>query len=247
MKLPYADNPAPATFLIGGTGAGKTELALNLSVYKARRYQNSTLIDFDIVNPFFRVRKLREEIEKHNVSVICPMARVVSGDIPALPAAAWGAVENLSLPIVCDVGGGEPGLRPLARMSELAAARGANVFFVINPYRPGFAQPDEMTTNFHHMCGLSAMKATHIVANPNIGSETSCEIFTDGLRRVREFADSIGLPLAFAVAAENVAVELATRAADLPDFVELAGLPLFVLERYWSVPWHFGTVPDESS
>ncbi|PKL47936.1 MAG: hypothetical protein CVV42_11630 [Candidatus Riflebacteria bacterium HGW-Riflebacteria-2] len=244
MNLPFADNPAPATFLIGGTGAGKTELALNLSLYKARRYQNSTLIDFDIVNPFFRVRKLRDEVEKHNVSVICPVNRVVSGDIPALPAAAWGAVENISLPIVCDIGGGETGLRPLARMSELAAARNANVFFVINPFRPGFAHPAEIAENFRHMCGLCAMKVTHIVANPNIGSETTVELFYDGLKRVREFAATAGVPIAFAVAAEGLARELGTQAADLPGFAEMADLPLFVLERYWSVPWHFGTVPD---
>lgn len=245
MNLPFADNPAPATFLIGGTGAGKTELALNLSLYKARRYKNSTLIDFDIVNPFFRVRKLREEVEKHNVSVICPISRVVAGDIPALPAAAWGAVENLALPIVCDIGGGETGLRPLARMSELAAARSANVFFVINPFRPGFAGPDEIAENFRHMCGLCAMTVTHIIANPNIGSETTVELFNDGLQRVRDFAAAVGVPIAFAVAAEGLARDLGASSDDLPGFAELADLPLFVLERYWSVPWHFGTTHDE--
>lgn len=245
MNLPYADNSAPATFLIGGTGAGKTELALNLSLYKAHRYQKSTLIDFDIVNPFFRVRKLRTEVERHNVSVICPVSRVVSGDIPALPAEAWGAVENTSLPIVCDIGGGETGLRPLARMSELALARNANVFFVINPYRPGFAKPEDIAENFQHMCGLSAMKATHIVANPNIGSETTVALFVDGLARVKKFAESVKLPIAFSVAADGLARELAAVAEDLPGFAEYDGLPLFVLERYWSVPWHFGTVHDE--
>jgi hypothetical protein len=240
MNIPYADSPAPATFLIGGTGAGKTELALNLSLYKARRYQNSTLIDFDIVNPFFRVRKLREDVEKQNVSVICPIDRVVSGDIPALPAAAWGAVENTALPVVCDIGGGEPGLRPLARMSELAAARNAKVFFIINPYRPGFANLADITASFNHMCELSAMKVTHIVANPNIGSETSVELFKQGLQLIRNFAGEAEVPIAFAVVAENLARELAVDKVDLPGFTNFESLPLFVLERYWSIPWHFG-------
>ena len=245
MNLPFAETSAPATFLIGGTGAGKTELALNLALYKARRYKNSTLIDFDIVNPFFRVRKLRDEVEKHNVRVICPAHRVVSGDIPALPAAAWGAVENTDLPIVCDIGGGETGLRPLARMSELALARGANVFFVINPYRPGFSKPDEIAENYQHMIKLCAMKVTHIVANPNIGSETSAELFIEGLSRVQQFAATANMPVAFAVAADGLARELGAVAAELPGFVDYNGLPLFVLERYWSVPWHFGTVHDQ--
>jgi hypothetical protein len=102
-----------------------------------------------------------------------------------------------------------------------------------------------MAENFRHMCGLCAMTVTHIVANPNIGSETTVELFNDGLQRIHEFANAAGVPIAFAVAAEGLARDLGASCADLPGFAALADLPLFVLERYWSVPWHFGTTHDE--
>lgn len=242
MNLPFSNDAAPATFLIGGAGAGKTELALNLSVFKASRYGGSTLIDLDIVNPFFRVRKLRDEVEALGVKVICPGDRVVAGDIPALPPAAWGALETPGQAVVCDIGGGEPGLRPLGRLKELAAARSANVFFVLNPFRPGFTSPAELAESFKHMCGLSAMQVTHLVANPNLSGETSVELFREGLAMVQDFAGKAGLPLAFAVVASELAGKLGVATEGLPGFYSSGDLKVFVLERYWSVPWHFGVV-----
>lgn len=242
MNLPFSSDAAPATFLIGGAGAGKTELALNLSVFKSSRYGGSTLIDLDIVNPFFRVRKLRDEVEALGVKVICPGDRVVSGDIPALPPAAWGALEAPGQAVVCDIGGGEPGLRPLGRMKDIAAVRGANVLFVINPFRPGFTSPKELEESFRHMCGLSAMQVTHLVANPNLSGETSVELFREGLAMVQDFAGKAGLPMAFAVVASELAGKLGIATEGLPGFYSSGDLPVFVLERYWSIPWHFGVV-----
>ena len=70
MQLPFDTNSSPVTFLIGGTGAGKTELALNLSVWQATRHKRSVLVDLDIVNPFFRVRKLRKDVEARGVEIV---------------------------------------------------------------------------------------------------------------------------------------------------------------------------------
>ena len=242
MNLPFASDSAPATFLIGGAGAGKTEIALNLAVFKAARYGGSTLIDLDIVNPFFRVRKLREEMAARRVEVICPENRVVSGDIPALPPAAWGALETPGKAAICDIGGGEPGLRPLGRLKDIAEERRANVFFVINPFRPGFSTPEELNASFNHMCGLSAMRVTHLVANPNLSGDSSVELFKEGLAMVKNFAETAGLPVAFAVAASELSRSLGIVADELPGFYACGELPMFVLERYWSVSWHFGVV-----
>lgn len=243
MHLPFSTDTAPATFLIGGAGAGKTELALNLSVWHAARTGGSIVVDFDIVNPFFRVRKLRNELEQRNITVICPDARVVSGDIPALPPAAWGAIEQTDKPVVCDIGGGEAGLRPLGRLKELAADRHANVFFVVNPFRPGFMEMKDLAASFTHMTGLSAMTVTHVVANPNIAGETTAADFSKGLALVKEFALEHNFKVGFAVCAMELAVQMGINCSTLPDFVDYEGLPLFVLERYWNNPWHFGIEP----
>ena len=46
--------------LTGNYGSGKTELALNLAMQFARKYK-TTLVDLDIVNPYFRSGEKAEE------------------------------------------------------------------------------------------------------------------------------------------------------------------------------------------
>jgi hypothetical protein len=242
MKPQFFDSSAPVTFLIGGTGAGKTELSLNLSAWKSSRFDQVSLVDFDIVNPFFRVRKLKEQIEKLGVKIIFPDRRVANGDIPGLPAAAWGAVENPEVAVVCDIGGGEPGLRPLGRMKELADQRDANVFFVINPFRPDFSTLDKIEENFYHMSNLSAMKADYIVANPNLSGETSKELFLEGMQTVREFSKKSGVKIAFAVADSVLASELKNSQVQVPEFFRWQDDLIFAIKRYWDIPWQFGDV-----
>lgn len=234
------NNSVSATFLIGGAGAGKTELALNMAVWQKAFHGQATVIDLDIVNPFFRVRKLRDHMEKLGVRLIGPEGKVAAGDMPALPRAAWGALGNDSEPVVCDIGGGEQGLRPLGRLKEFADQRKANVFFVINPYRPGFSTLAEMAESFDHMCKLSAMKATHIVANPNLSGETPNEVFVEGLELIKTFAASRQIEIAFAVVEEPLALAAGCKVGQKPEFYMADDFCYFVIERYWSVPWQFG-------
>lgn len=242
MNPKFFATAAPVTFLIGGAGAGKTELSLNLSSWKAARFNNVSLVDLDIVNPFFRVRKLKEQIEALGVKVVIPDSRVASGDIPGLPAAAWGAVENPEMAVVCDIGGGEPGLRPLGRMKDDAEARNANVMFVINPYRPGFSNLAEIEESFHHMSRLSAMKATHLVANPNISGETSKQLFLEGLELIREFAKKSGVEIAFSMAESALAAEFKQGEVAAPEFFDSSEGLIMAIRRYWDIPWQFGDV-----
>ncbi len=240
MNLSYLQGSPKATFLIGGLGAGKTELALNLAVWNAKNCKNSNLIDLDIVNPFFRVRKLKKEVEEQGVHIIMPDSRVASGDIPGLPAELFGAIQNPENTLVCDVGGGEPGLRPLGRLKEIIEARNANVFFVLNPYRPGFTSIEETLESYKNFCRLSSLSVTQIVANPNLSGETSLEIFMEGMETIKEFSKEVGLPIAFCMADLNLASEISGKELNERCFIETEKEILFAIERFWSVPWHFG-------
>jgi hypothetical protein len=231
MTAPVFPQPGHI-FLIGGLGAGKTELALNLAILHAETAgpQSVDLIDLDIVNPYFRVRKVLDELEKRGVNVIVPNARVRQGDLPALPAAVWGSLENTGRLVVCDVGGGEMGLRPLGRFREIAARISPRVFFLINPFRPGFRTPDELRESFHRLQTLSALQTTHLIANPHLMGETTPDIFVRGWEMVSDFAREVSLPVEFAMVAEESADVIRAK---------ITG-KLLVIRRFWRVPWILG-------
>jgi hypothetical protein len=231
MAIPSFGKPF-VTFLIGGLGSGKTELALNLAAHHSEKLGPGKvdLLDLDIVNPLFRVRKVSRDISSFGVNLVMPDSRVLNGDLPALPAAVWAALENPERVVVCDVGGGELGLRPLARLREFSRKRETFTFFVLNPFRPGFLKLSEIRENFRYMEGLSALKVTHLVANPHLVGETTVEIFSEGYRIIQEFAEEIGLPIAFAMATKEIAEKIPAQITS----------EIFVIRRFWKVPWFFG-------
>ena len=57
--------------LTGNYGSGKTEISLNLALKSAERMK-TTLVDLDIVNPYFRSGEKAEELRKAGVRVLMP-------------------------------------------------------------------------------------------------------------------------------------------------------------------------------
>ena len=46
--------------LVGHTGSGKSEIAINLAIQSALRNYKVALMDLDIVNPYFCIRDIKE-------------------------------------------------------------------------------------------------------------------------------------------------------------------------------------------
>ena len=71
--------------LTGNYGSGKTELALNLAMHFAEQCP-TTLVDLDIVNPYFRSGEKADEMRSAGVRMLMPTYAMTTVDIPALPA-----------------------------------------------------------------------------------------------------------------------------------------------------------------
>ena len=246
----FGDNPL--VFLIGGLGAGKTELALNIAVMMARKQgpEMTDLIDLDIVNPFFRVRRLGEFLKEKGVTLVAPDQRVSMGDLPALPGKVNSSMSDGSRFTICDVGGGELGLRILPRIKDVTQSRRVRVFFVVNPFRPDFMTAAKMIKSFKRLSEVSALAATHIIANPNLGTETGPEAFNEGFDAVRKLSDETETPIVFAAAQDALYAEL-TGQKPSREFTEMShqhkGVPLFPLFRFWATPWRFGLENEDDS
>jgi hypothetical protein len=129
-------------------------------------------------------------------------------------------------------------------MKDLAEKRNANVFFVINPFRPGFGTEKELKENFEHMCNLSTMRATHIIANPNLSGSTDIKSFNEGIELIESFAKKQNVPIAFFVVETSLAENLNREKIAAPDFFYWNDSLVFAIRRYWDTPWQFGDVAN---
>ena len=113
-----------ARFLVitGNYGSGKTEISLNLA-FDAAREEKTTLVDLDIVNPYFRTGEKAEELKAAGVRVLMPTYAMTTVDIPALPAEIQSVFEVPSDRVIFDVGGDDTGAAALGRYYPSFMAR----------------------------------------------------------------------------------------------------------------------------
>ena len=92
------------TVLTGNYGSGKTEIALNMAFQQAA-VQRTTLVDLDIVNPYFRSGEKAEQLREKGIRVLMPTFALTTVDIPALPAEIQSVFETKADKVIFDVGG----------------------------------------------------------------------------------------------------------------------------------------------
>ena len=87
---------APITIIAGHYGAGKTNLSVNLALDLVRDRRAVTLVDLDIVNPYFRASEQRGLLEQAGVHLVAPVFSEAgtSLDVPSLTGAIMPALED---------------------------------------------------------------------------------------------------------------------------------------------------------
>ena len=136
-----------AVFLVltGNYGSGKTEIALNLALEAAKQVK-TTLVDLDIVNPYFRSGEKADELRAAGIRTLMPTYAMTTVDIPALPAEIQSVFEVPSDKVIFDVGGDDTGAAALGRYypSFMTRREQTRMILVINRMRPLTREKDEI-------------------------------------------------------------------------------------------------------
>ena len=195
----------------GHYGCGKTNLALNLAVDAAGEGEQVTLIDMDLVNPYFRSSEYGDLLEEKGVRLIKPVYANSTLDLPAVSPAVHSAVsgdgEGL---VILDVGGDDAGAIALGQYARLISEnpRSYEMYYVVNRYRPLSADTRETTELLEEIQAASRLKATAVVNNSHLKQETAADTILEAAAYGEEAAQKLGLPLAFTTAPEGVAEKL---------------------------------------
>ena len=200
--------------LVGHYGSGKTELAVNMAL-ALRKSAPVMLVDLDIVNPFFRSAEVKPLLAEHGVEIVYPAYALSGVDIPILPAEVERAftADGFS---VFDVGGDDDGAVALGRYHVQFAACPADVYFVVNPFRPRTSTVEQALCLMEAVERRARLAITGLAVNANLGAETSAEELLAGRAFIERLAEKSGLPVAFEAGLESVLEALPERWPRLP-------------------------------
>ncbi len=180
--------------VVGHYGSGKTNFAVNLALHRADAGQTVTMCDLDVVNPYFRSSDFSDMLIERGVEIIAPAFAGSNLDVPALTGALDGAIGG-QRGLVIDVGGDDVGATALGRYAARILQETATVVYVVNPHRPETATPQQALEVLREIETASHLKATHIVANPNLGTQTTPEIVCGSVSYMQELSRLCALPI----------------------------------------------------
>lgn len=194
--------------LVGNYGSGKTELALNLALASAQQ-MTTTLVDLDIVNPYFRSGEKADELKAAGVRVLMPTFAMSTVDIPALPAEIQSVFEQPSQRVIFDVGGDDTGAAALGRYapSFRRYREDTTVCLVINAMRPLTQTAEDVVDLAQRIAARGRMNIDVIINNTNLADQTEPEMLAAGHQVAVEAAKLLGVSRVVDVAMPQLGVK----------------------------------------
>ena len=190
--------------LVGNYGSGKTEISLNLALKLARRGEKVTLVDLDIVNPYFRSSERTELLEKEGVKVYAPSFAMSTVDVPSLPADIQAVFADKSRRVIFDVGGDDTGAAALGQYKPYFDQDDVEELFVVNAFRPLSGDADSVCDLMLRVAGRSRLSPTAVINNANVAWETEESDLVRGEELLREVSTRMNLPIGYLCAKQDI-------------------------------------------
>ena len=187
-------NYSKITVITGHYGSGKTNIAVNMALELAARGEKVTVVDLDIVNPYFRTADFEKLFCDNNVQLTVPMYANSNLDIPALNFDIRSIADREGY-IIIDVGGDDEGAKALGRYLPVLKSHDTMLLYVVNRYRYLTKEPEEALQLMYDIEYASGLKCDGIINNSNLGSETTAEDIKNSLPYAEKIAEAAGLPL----------------------------------------------------
>lgn len=212
----------------GHFGSGKTEISINFAK-KLRELdmENISLVDLDIVNPFFCSRELTKELGEEGIRVISSDPDLTNAELMVVSGEVLSAFNHKEHTVIFDIGGDDMGATALGQYHRFFQEEPYEMFFVINTTRPFTSNAQDVMNYLQSIEVASRLKVTKLINNANLSFETTPADIQRGQEIVKEVSEKTGLPIAFTAVRRDLVEEVR-------PFVEGEILPMDI---YMKPPW----------
>jgi hypothetical protein len=182
---------------MGSFGSGKSEMALNLAIQKAKEGP-CTVVDLDVINPYFRVSERGDVLYPAGVKLIMPPYALEKIEILSLSAQVYSAFAPGEGTVIFDIGGDDVGSIALGQYKprfEQIPPELLHVLFIVNPLRPTAADLPSAIATLDKIQYVSRLSVTGIVNNANLAGETELSHLVEGYELVKALSLETGIPV----------------------------------------------------
>lgn len=194
--------------ITGHYGSGKTEFSVNYAIKLAKKGEKVAIADMDIVNPYFRSREKKKEMEALGIKVVTPGERYINADVPALPPEIYTLLQDESYQVVLDIGGDAVGARALGRYYEYLKKGNYDMMVVINANRPNTQDAQSVVNYIEDIERAARIPATGLINNTHMLRETTLEDVLRGQEVVEEVSRLKNIPVKYICAIQVVAAQI---------------------------------------
>ena len=213
---------------MGAFGSGKTEIAINYSIYCRKSYTKVAIVDLDVVNPYFRTLEAKDALNLKGVKVISPEGKMAYADLPLISPEIKGLIQNSNYHLILDVGGDDVGSVVLGNFKNVIQNYDYQMLLVVNSYRPFSQSVHQIEQMAQEIENRSRLKISGIVSNPNLSSQTDEETIEKGHIVIKQAAQKLEVPIEFICVDERFSKKIRKE-----NFVE----PIFYIKRFMHLPW----------
>jgi len=181
------------TIVVGHFGSGKTEIAVNGAIRMAEDGNPVSLVDIDVVKPYFRTREAKDLLMDLGIEVVSPAGENATADLPIVLPRVRSLCHDPSRRVIIDAGGDDTGARVLGSLSDVLDGQDTDLLLVLNFRRPFTPDVEAAVAMAREIEAASRRTITGVVSNTHLMDETTPDVVRDGLRQAREVADRLGV------------------------------------------------------
>lgn len=196
-----AENFRKITVITGHYGSGKSTLAANIALKIAEEAAADTstlvsVVDMDIVNPYYRTSDLKGIFEEKGVRLLSPMYAGTNLDTPILDYDISGIYEDGGY-LVIDMGGDDAGAYALGKFAEFISEHSdeTDILCTVNFCRGLTDSPEEALENLREIEAACRLKITGLANTTNLSYETDENVILKGAQKTRELSRISGIPV----------------------------------------------------
>lgn len=175
--------------VIGAFGSGKSEYSVHFARKLKAEGETVSLVDLDVVNPYFRSRDVKDEFSRIGIEVVAPEGQFRHADLPMISPRIKAVIEDRKRNVILDVGGDPAGCRALGRFVEPVNNRGYEMILVINTNRPFTSNTEEILIMHEVLEFASKLKITEYICNTNLMELTTLDNIKEGIDIIQKAAD----------------------------------------------------------